>query len=776
MAGKFSLEAVFKARDQLSSVVGRIESRLGRMTRGIAPGLQRIDKINGKIAGGLMAVGAAGTVAGVAVGAGMASVVNAGNDFEHTLVGAAAKFDPAIRRGSAAFAELKKAALDVGSASEFGAAKAAMALDSLAAAGMKPRQAIALLPGVIDFATASSTDLAEAADIATKSLGAFNLVTEDAAKLTQNLDRVSDTMAMTANITNANMGALFETIKEGGPIATTAGQSVETFLALAGQLANVGIEGSNAGTTLKNTMLTLAAPTKEAAGALAKLGIKTRDAKGNMLDALGILGELEKKTAKMGTAERAATLEQIFGKIPLAGVSGLLSGGIDKVAALRTQLNDAGGSVKKVAGIMRDDGKGAMDKLAAAAEGAKLAIADVIGGPTEALIKSVTGTLKKELPGAIDSARFAWDLFSRGVSQGFGAASGILGGLLAPIRGIGNAFGTWPGLVQNAGRAFGVLVVATAGFIAFAGAVKGAQAALFLFELASKAVTLATAGAELAVAGYAAVTGSATAKTIVMTGVTWASNAATWARNAAVSVGTIGMTRFTVATVISSAKTGVDTGLTWLRQAAQWAWNAATGAGTGIARAFTAGTILNSAKTVIDTGLTWARQAAQWAINAALGAGSLASTAWSIATGKATAATVAAEASLAPFLVTVAAIAAAIGAIVVAYQQWTDLTKQTGGASGVWEGIKSFASGDGFFKGVDEHLNAQARAEAAKRNPQQMVAPRTASEVRGVQETKTTTVEKSEVTLKLPPGVTAEVTKRPPSGKGPPLVPPSGGM
>jgi TP901 family phage tail tape measure protein len=774
MSGKFTLEAIFKARDDLSAVVGRVHGNLSKLTRAAAPGLEKLNRVNDRIAGGLLKVGAVGVAAGAALGAGMFDAVQAGADFEHTLVGAAAKFDPAIRRGSAAFAELKKAAFDVGGASEFGASKAAMALDSLAAAGMKPRQAISLLPGVIDFATASSTDLAEAADIATKSLGAFNLVTEDAAKLTQNLDRVSDTMAMTANITNANMGALFESIKEGGPIATTAGQSVETFLALAGQLANVGIEGSNAGTTLKNTMLTLAAPTKEAAGQLAALGIKTRDAKGNMLDALVILSDLEKKTAKMGTAKKAQTLEAIFGKIPLAGVSGLLSGGIGKVMELRTQLNAAGGSVKKVASIMRDDGKGAMDKLGAAAEAAKLAVAGVIGGPAEAFIKRITATLKKEVPEAIDTARFAWDLFSRGVSQGFGAASGIMGGLLTPIRAIGSSLGTWPATVENIGRAFGFLVVVTAAWGAFALAVKGAQAALVAYEVAVKAVEIAQWLANTATAAYATITESAAIKAGLLKAAEYASAAATWARNAAVSVGTIGMTRFTVATVLSSAKTGIDTGLTWLRQAAQWGWNAATGVGTGIASAFTTGTVLSSAKTAINTGLTWARQAAQWAINAAMGAGTLASTAWSIATGKATAATVAAEASLAPFLITVAAIAAAIAAIVLAYQQWVELSKQAGGAGGVWEGVKSFASGDGFFKGMDADLDRKAREEAAKRDSGQMVAPRTAG---AVNETKTTTVEKSEVTLKLPPGMTADV-KRPPGSKGaaPLNVTPSGGL
>jgi hypothetical protein len=159
-----------------------------------------------------------------------------------------------------------------------------------------------------------------------------------------------------------------------------------------------------------------------------------------------------------------------------------------------------------------------------------------------------------------------------------------------------------------------------------------------------------------------------------------------------------------------------------------------------------------------------------------MGAGTLASGAWAIATGKATTATIAAEASLAPFLVTVAAIAAAIAAIVVAYQQWTELSKQTGGLGGAWEGVKSAFTKGSFFSGVDADLNRKAKEEAAARGGGQMVSPQDRV-ARSLSETKTTTVEKSEVQLKLPPGMTADV-KRPPGSKGatPVQVTPSGGM
>ena len=52
-----------------------------------------------------------------------------------------------------------------------------------------------------------------------------------------------------------------------GPIATNTGQGFETMSAMVGLLGNVGIKGTQAGTSLRSAILRLSAPPKQAAKA-----------------------------------------------------------------------------------------------------------------------------------------------------------------------------------------------------------------------------------------------------------------------------------------------------------------------------------------------------------------------------------------------------------------------------------------------------------------------------------------------------------------------------
>lgn len=394
MAGRFKIEAIFSAIDKMTAPIARMNKRVEGFISSTEKGLGKVNKFNDSISSGLKRVGAVGAGLAVATGAIVKDIIDTGAAFDQTLVGAAAKFDPELKRGTEGFRRLSEAAQRIGENTEFNAQQGAEALKALAGAGFNAEQAIAALPGVVNLATASEVDLGTASEMATKSLGAFGLKVNDATQLSKNLTRVNDVMAKAAGETDASMSGLFETIKEGAPIAVGTGQSMETFMAMAASLAGAGIEGSVAGTTLKNTMLNLSAPTTKAAKQLKKLGIATKDSDGNMRDALGILGDLEKATKGMGTADRTAVLERIFGRIPLAGVTAMLDQGIDKIAGLRTELEGADGYVDKLAKRMRDTVGGDIDGFTSAIDGVKIAIFDMNTGPIRDVIRSMTAWVK----------------------------------------------------------------------------------------------------------------------------------------------------------------------------------------------------------------------------------------------------------------------------------------------------------------------------------------------------------------------------------------------
>lgn len=390
MASRFSVEAIFKAVDRVSAPVTRMQNRVGKMTRGMGKGFRRLNRSVDKFTDGVKK-GALVVTAALALTTGaMGSVISTGAQFEQTLVSAAAKFPGEVRKGTEAFEQLEQAARKTGATTEFTASQSAEALNFLAMAGFNAENAVAALPGVVDLATAANVDLATATDVASDSLGAFGLMTKDSAQLGLNLARVNDVIAKTTTSANTTVETLFETIKDGAPVATTAGASIETFAALAGELANAGIKGSRAGTTLKNMFLTLSAPGSGAAKILKRLGIQTQDSEGNMRDIVDILGDLGGSLDGLGTAERSGVLEGIFGKIPIAGVNILLASGSDKLREYRKTLEGASGASATMASVMRDTLQGRINSLKSAVEGVSISIFSMTEGPLADTVDKMT--------------------------------------------------------------------------------------------------------------------------------------------------------------------------------------------------------------------------------------------------------------------------------------------------------------------------------------------------------------------------------------------------
>lgn len=289
------------------------------------------------------------TTATSAMTRGMRTVISEFVSFDDAIGQAAAKMPGQIGRGTDAFKELETAARTVGASTKYTATEAAEGLNFLAMAGFDAAQSMAALPAVTSLATATGMDLARATDIASDALGAFNLMTKDASGLELNLARINDVFAKTTNTANVDMENMFETMKNGGPVMTAAGQSIETFAALTGKLGSAGLKGSDAGTVLKNMMLQLQGPSAGASKALKTLGVEVADSDGNMRDIIDILGDYTAATKGMGEVQRNATTDLIFGKRAVAGVSILMAEGSDSLREYRDSLEKAGGTAADMA-------------------------------------------------------------------------------------------------------------------------------------------------------------------------------------------------------------------------------------------------------------------------------------------------------------------------------------------------------------------------------------------------------------------------------------------
>jgi TP901 family phage tail tape measure protein len=330
------------------------------------------DKIAGGIKKGFMAAG----VAMIAFGAAAKKVIEVGADFERKLVSATVKMPGKIRKGSEAYKEVEDAVRRVGSQTEFSATQAADAVGFLAMAGFDAKKSIAALPGVVNLATVANLELGEATDIATDTLGAFGMASDDAATQAKNLAIVNDSLASISTSANTSIQDMFEAIKEGATTATKSGASIHTFNAMVASMANAGIKGSKAGTTLKNVFLNLQAPAAAGEKALLKLFGKKAGwihqagkLKGRLKDPIKLMDALREKLSKFGEAKQAGILKDIFGKIALPGALVLLADGTKKLEKFRKISEKSTGQSKEMAEVMRDTVGGSIDSMKSAIEG-----------------------------------------------------------------------------------------------------------------------------------------------------------------------------------------------------------------------------------------------------------------------------------------------------------------------------------------------------------------------------------------------------------------------
>ncbi len=274
--------------------------------------------------------------------------------FDKNITKAVTRLPGGLDRTSSAFREMGEIARREAARTEFSAAQTAGAIEQLALAGFDLEQSMAALPGTINLATNAGVAVEEATTIAAKSLGAFGLKVDDTAQLTTNLTRVNDVFSRTVSNATLDITGLFETLKFGGPAAHAAGQSIETFSAVTGVLADSAIDASIAGTSLRRAFLNLAAPVPKARKELKRLGVSIKDeGTGEFRDFLDIMKDVETATKDMTNVQKLSSLSTIFGARAVNAMNAILVRGVDNVKDFRTNLEQAGGASKKMADTIR---------------------------------------------------------------------------------------------------------------------------------------------------------------------------------------------------------------------------------------------------------------------------------------------------------------------------------------------------------------------------------------------------------------------------------------
>ena len=295
-----------------------------------------------------------------------------------------------IKSTDGVFAKLRQTALDMGSSTKYSATEASRGLNYLAMAGLDADTMMKALPITLKNAGATGIDLATTCDKLTNIMSALGLASKDSATYVNNMGAVTDVLALTSTKANTDVMGLYESISQVGATARVMQDPLTELSVATGILADNDIQASEAGTILRNLLLSLTAPTDTARKAMDKLGFSAFDANGELRPMQDILQELNEKFSEMTTAEKMNIMNKIFNKTDLKGINALLGDSGDRWDELQIAIEECEGTAEQMYKTQNDNLKGSLTELSSAVEGLKIAISDKLTPAIRPVVEAIT--------------------------------------------------------------------------------------------------------------------------------------------------------------------------------------------------------------------------------------------------------------------------------------------------------------------------------------------------------------------------------------------------
>ena len=358
---------------------------------------------------GVVKAAAAITAALVAIGK---QAVETGAEFDKSMSQVAATMgysvDEINTEGSEAaktFDKLRNFAQDMGKSTAFSANEASQALNYMALAGYDADKSMAMLPKVLDLASAGNIELAKSSDMVTDAQSALGLSVEET-------EIMIDQMAKTSARSNTSVEQLGDAILTIGATGKTVKGGTKELAQNLGLLADNGIKGAEGGTKLRNIILALQAPTEKATKKLDELGVSAFDSEGKFRSLQDIFADLNGALGDMSEKDAAIAKSTIFSKRDIAAVNALLGTSVDRWNELGTEIENSAGAAHDMAETQLDNLAGDVTLFKSALEGAEITISDkltpslrnAVQFGTEAVTRLADGFGEAGLSGAVTAA------------------------------------------------------------------------------------------------------------------------------------------------------------------------------------------------------------------------------------------------------------------------------------------------------------------------------------------------------------------------------------
>lgn len=271
------------------------------------------------------------------------------------------------------FSKLEKDAKRLGATTKFTATQVGELQVNYGRLGFTTKEILNATEATLALAAATGEDLAKSADVAGSTVRGFELSAKDTIK-------VVDVMASSFNKTALGLDNFTESMKYVAPVAKATGATVEETTALLGVLADAGIRGSMAGTSLRKIFTDM-----------------TKDGR-----------PLIERLAELG--KKGITLSDSFDEVGRTAQTSLLilTKNTDKIQNLTTAFQNAEGEAIKMSRIITDNLEGDVKRLESAWEGLLLKVGDT--NPWRNAVRGLTDFLSVLQGGGVSTETLLIDL------------------------------------------------------------------------------------------------------------------------------------------------------------------------------------------------------------------------------------------------------------------------------------------------------------------------------------------------------------------------------
>ncbi len=338
--------------------------------------------------------------------------------------------------------KLTAKAKEMGATTSFSASESADAMKYMAMAGWKTRDMTEGIAGIMNLAAASGENLGKASDIVTDGLTAFNMTAKDSS-------RFADVMAAASSNANTNVSMMGESFKYCASTAGAMGYKVEDISVAIGVMANAGIKGSTAGTTLKNVIANMSKPTDTQAALMKKLGVSLTDNNGKTKGFAAVMDNLRSSFAGLSETEKASAAATLAGKQSMSGLLTIVNASSKDFNKLTKAINGSSGSAEKMAAKMLDNLNGQITLLKSAVEGILITLGDKL---LPHIKKVVTWVQKAaDYINSLSSAQVDNIMKWAGIAAAIGPAVMLFGKVVTTVGTVTRTFGKVTSTIGNFG-------------------------------------------------------------------------------------------------------------------------------------------------------------------------------------------------------------------------------------------------------------------------------------------------------------------------------------